>query len=323
VQERDGAALESLLFDASPAPAPVVHAAVELAPVISAAIAYAPDELTDPSPPVLTAAPEEITVPLGAPEITAPYDLGQPSARAGSAPPRHDDDEILVHEGTPLGPAYAPPVAPPPKRAATSVSPFADSEEPPGPVAPGPHVVAEPVAPWVVEASVPEVVEASVPEVVEASVPEVVEASAPEVLETIPSPPGSAKDAPVAEVRPSAPAKRAGPSRADELLASFAPSDGLDEKAMARNLKISVGLDPTPPPPAAAPTAIPPTVIADVPELQPSPPPGPSLSPSTREMRPPRAPRTSMGIMFVMLMLALTGAIALWVKYPAFFTGSH
>jgi hypothetical protein len=112
------------------------------------------------------------------------------------------------------------------------------------------------------------------------------------------------------------------PATVEQLLNEFAPSDGLSEREINRMLKQAVGVELSALPPGVETFA--PPVAQEASLWQPAPEvilvnaPTP---PSSFEPRPPRNPRASLAVTFVLLLLGLAATVAVWVQAPGFFSG--
>jgi hypothetical protein len=140
--------------------------------------------------------------------------------------------------------------------------------------------------------------------------------------------------APPRPVAPQGPADLLGgmtppPATVEALLGAYLPSDGLDEQAIGRALKLSVGLEPTAMPPSVdllasgpgdAGSEVGPAEGDDHATVALSVNP-PRRSRGSRAQRPPRSPRASMALLFLMLMLGLCAVVFVWVRFPGFFLG--
>ncbi|MCU0658763.1 MAG: hypothetical protein MUF64_26945 [Polyangiaceae bacterium] len=121
---------------------------------------------------------------------------------------------------------------------------------------------------------------------------------------------------------PTVPLPRVGrPATVEELLAGFEPSDGLSEREVSRLLKQAVGVEPTVLPPGVE--TFGPPVVVDVEPWQPAPEVAPvkTSTPTPYEPRPPRNPRASLLVMFLLLLVGLGLTVGVWVKAPGFFSG--
>lgn len=115
------------------------------------------------------------------------------------------------------------------------------------------------------------------------------------------------------------------PQSVDALLADYKPTDDIDELAVARSMKMSVGLEPTAMPPAVASfeqTPLPAVTCDDAlpPRSEGDALTDPRALPSYAP-KPPRSPRLSLALMFLLLVLGLGAALLIWVMYPGFFSG--
>jgi hypothetical protein len=111
------------------------------------------------------------------------------------------------------------------------------------------------------------------------------------------------------------------PATVEQLLEEFAPSDGLNEREVNRMLKQAVGVELSALPPGVEtfepPVARDPSLWHPAPEVIPVTAP----TPPTFEPRPPRNPRASLAVTFVLLLLGLGATLAIWAKAPGFFSG--
>lgn len=127
-----------------------------------------------------------------------------------------------------------------------------------------------------------------------------------------------AKHATVADFTPIG---TANPATVEQLLSEFAPSDGLNEREVNRMLKQATGIELSALPPGVE-TFLPP-LVQELPPWQPA----PEVihiqapSPAPLEPRPPRNPRASLAITFLLLLLGLAATLAIWIWAPSFFSG--
>jgi hypothetical protein len=112
------------------------------------------------------------------------------------------------------------------------------------------------------------------------------------------------------------------PATVEQLLNEFALSDGLSEREINRMLKQAVGVELSALPPGVETLA--PPVAQDASLWQPAPEVilvNAPIPPSSFEPRPPRNPRASLAVTFVLLLLGLAATVAVWVQAPGFFSG--
>lgn len=110
------------------------------------------------------------------------------------------------------------------------------------------------------------------------------------------------------------------PTRADELLARFSGNVSQTDQEIARELKAMAGLEPTPPPPMAAPQeptptpppASPPSDVATV---------GGGFEDAPFDLPIAGRSRGSSYLLGLLLVMGIAATIAVWMYYPEFFTG--
>lgn len=300
-----------------------------------------------PTPAPTRADPHGLTPQLSTydPHTAAPVqEPGNPAPPTPPPPPANEtpawDDSYSERSASrAVHPAcVVPEVDPAPGHVATAQPP--DVVLPPGQPEPPRVVLPTPEPPGVAEAPEP-----SVPiDVVISATPPPARAEAPEPSVPVemmagltpgpaPAPPAPPTPAPPSPERAREPSRGSGrpPARApegpqdavggvqvsgvDDLLASFAPGTKRSPREVAGELKAMVGLDPTPPPPEVATLTGASLVVAPGTDREDDSPMQPV------EFRRPRAPRTSLAITTIALLLMLGAAIALYFYYPQFFTG--